>query len=75
MELGPIRRLETADILMADNLGKLPFTLKLSRRALNIIKQNITFSLGIKLVALLLVILNVTQEKKKEASHKFGLLM
>jgi Zn2+/Cd2+-exporting ATPase len=49
--------LETADIaLMADDLGKLPFTLKLSRSALTIIKQNITFSLGIKLVALLLVI-------------------
>jgi Zn2+/Cd2+-exporting ATPase len=49
--------LETADIaLMADDLEKLPFTLKLSRRALNIIKQNMTFSLGIKLVALLLVI-------------------
>ena len=49
--------LETADIaLMADDLGKLPFTVKLSRSALNIIKQNITFSIGIKLVALLLVI-------------------
>lgn len=49
--------LETADIaLMADDLGKLPFTVKLSRKALSIIKQNITFSLGIKLVALLLVI-------------------
>ncbi|MDR7237774.1 Cd2+/Zn2+-exporting ATPase [Neobacillus drentensis] len=49
--------LETADIaLMADDLGKLPFTLKLSRKALYIIKQNITFSLGIKLLALLLVI-------------------
>jgi Zn2+/Cd2+-exporting ATPase len=49
--------LETADIaLMADDLGKLPFTLKLSRKALYIIKQNITFSLGIKLVALLLII-------------------
>lgn len=49
--------LETADIaLMADDLGKLPFTVNLSRKALSIIKQNITFSLGIKLVALLLVI-------------------
>jgi Zn2+/Cd2+-exporting ATPase len=49
--------LETADIaLMADDLGKLPFTVKLSRKALTIIKQNITFSLGIKLIALLLVI-------------------
>lgn len=49
--------LETADIaLMGDDLKKLPFTIKLSRKALTIIKQNITFSLVIKLVALLLVI-------------------
>lgn len=49
--------LETADIaLMADDLGKLPFTVLLSRKAMTIIKQNITFSVGIKLVALLLVI-------------------
>ena len=38
--------LETADIaLMSDDLSKLPFTIKLSRRALRTIKQNITFSL------------------------------
>ncbi len=49
--------LETADIaLMADDLKKLPFTIKLSRKALTIIKQNIAFSLGIKILALLLVI-------------------
>jgi Cd2+/Zn2+-exporting ATPase len=49
--------LETADIvLMGDDLRKLPFTVKLSRKALTIIKQNITFALGIKIVALLLVI-------------------
>lgn len=49
--------LETADIaLMADDLAKLPFTIKLSRKALQIIKQNITFSLVIKAVALLLII-------------------
>lgn len=49
--------LETADIaLMADDLKKLPFTIRLSRKALTIIKQNITFSLTIKLLALLLVI-------------------
>ncbi|MEK4191432.1 heavy metal translocating P-type ATPase [Paenibacillus sp. FSL L8-0494] len=48
--------LETADIaLMSDDLSKLPYTIKLSRKALIIIKQNITFSLAIKLVALLLV--------------------
>jgi Zn2+/Cd2+-exporting ATPase len=49
--------LETADIaLMNDDLNKLPFTIKLSRKTLQIIKQNITFSLAIKLVALLLVV-------------------
>ncbi|WYP26922.1 heavy metal translocating P-type ATPase [Alkalihalobacillus sp. FSL W8-0930] len=49
--------LETADIaLMGDDLKKLPYTVKLSRRALAIIKQNITFSLGIKLLALMLVV-------------------
>ena len=49
--------LETADVaLMGDDLRKLPYTIKLSRKALTIIKQNITFSLGIKLVALLLVV-------------------
>jgi len=49
--------LETADIaLMADDLEKLPFTIRLSRKALQIIKQNITFSLAIKAVALLLIV-------------------
>lgn len=49
--------LETADIaLMADDLEKLPYTIALSRKALHVIKQNISFSLGVKLIALLLVI-------------------
>lgn len=49
--------LETADItLMNDDLKKLPFIIQLGRRTLRIIKQNITFSLVIKLVALLLVV-------------------
>lgn len=49
--------LETADIaLMSDDLRQLPYTIQLSRRALSIIKQNISFALGIKIVALLLVI-------------------
>lgn len=48
--------LETADIaLMSDDLRKLPYTMKLSRKALAIIKQNITFSLAVKAAALLLV--------------------
>lgn len=48
--------LETADIaLMADDLSKLPFAINLSRKALRIIKQNIAFSLLVKLAAVLLV--------------------
>ncbi|PLR78677.1 heavy metal translocating P-type ATPase [Bacillus sp. V3-13] len=49
--------LETADIaLMADDLTKLPYTIQLSRKALGIIKQNITFALGLKVLALLFII-------------------
>lgn len=48
--------METADIvLMADNLEKLPHTMKVSKKALTIIKQNIWFSIIVKLVALVLI--------------------
>ena len=48
--------METADIvLMADNLDKLPHTMKLSRKSLTIIKQNIWFSIIIKVIALVLI--------------------
>ncbi|WP_394122162.1 heavy metal translocating P-type ATPase [Planococcus donghaensis] len=49
--------LETADIaLMADDLEKLPYTIRLSRKTLRIIKENIVFALGLKIIALLLII-------------------
>ncbi|MFC0523732.1 heavy metal translocating P-type ATPase [Pontibacillus salicampi] len=49
--------LETADIaLMADDLEKVPYTIGISRKAFQIIKQNISFSLIVKAIALLLVI-------------------
>ncbi|MFC4597796.1 heavy metal translocating P-type ATPase [Cohnella hongkongensis] len=49
--------LETADIaLMADDLRKLPYTIKLSKKTLAVIKQNVAFSLGIKLLALILIV-------------------
>ncbi|WP_432805973.1 heavy metal translocating P-type ATPase [Halalkalibacter oceani] len=49
--------LETADVaLMSDDLKQLPYLISLSRKALRIIKQNIAFSLGLKLLALLLVV-------------------
>lgn len=49
--------LETADVaLMSDDLDKLPYTIRLSRKALHIIKENIMFALGLKIIALLLII-------------------
>ena len=49
--------LETADVaLMGDDLEKLPYTIRLSRKALHIIKENIMFALGLKIIALLLII-------------------
>jgi Cd2+/Zn2+-exporting ATPase len=49
--------LETADVaLMADDLDKLPFAVKLSRRARRIIQQNVALSLGIKAVFLALAV-------------------
>ncbi|MBC7076602.1 MAG: heavy metal translocating P-type ATPase, partial [Syntrophomonadaceae bacterium] len=49
--------LETADIvLMSDDLNKLPYIIKLGRRTLRIIRQNIVFALVIKVSILLLVI-------------------
>lgn len=52
--------IETADVvLMADNLEQLPYMVKLSRRALRIIRQNIIFSIGIKFVAMILVFMGI----------------
>ncbi len=49
--------LETADVaLMADELDQLPYTIQLSRKTLRIIKENIMFALGLKILALLLII-------------------
>jgi Cd2+/Zn2+-exporting ATPase len=49
--------LETADVaLMADDLGKLPLAVRLSRRARRIIGQNVALSLGIKAVFLALAL-------------------
>ncbi|MFD2760112.1 heavy metal translocating P-type ATPase [Lentibacillus juripiscarius] len=49
--------LETADVaFMGDDVTKLPYTVKLSRKTLAIIKENISFAIGIKILALLLVI-------------------
>jgi Cd2+/Zn2+-exporting ATPase len=52
--------LETADVaLMADDLTRLPFTIRLSRQALSIIRQNVAFSLIVKAVFLALAVAGV----------------
>ncbi len=49
--------LEIADIaLMADDLEKLPLALRLSRKTLRVIKENITFSLVVKAIFLALAV-------------------
>ncbi|WP_150466715.1 heavy metal translocating P-type ATPase [Francisella sp. SYW-9] len=43
--------IETADIaLMSDDIGKLPWLIKHSKRTLNIIKQNVTFAIAVKAI-------------------------
>ena len=55
--IGTDAAIETADIaLMSDDLSKLPWLIRHSRRTLKIIKQNITFALGLKLVFIALAI-------------------
>jgi Cd2+/Zn2+-exporting ATPase len=57
---GSDQALETADIaLMADDLKQLPYAIRLSRFARNVIRQNIGFSLGVKLTFMLLAIAGV----------------
>ena len=50
--------LETADIvLMSSDLAKLPFAIKLSRKAGRIIRQNVFFAVGVIITLILLTIL------------------
>ena len=52
--------LETADVaLMTDDLGKLAYVIKLSHKTVVIIKQNIAFSISIKVIFLLLLFLGL----------------
>ncbi len=49
--------LETADVaLMSDDLGKLPFVVKLSRKARAVVRQNVALSLAIKALFLALAV-------------------
>ena len=52
--------IETADIaLMSDDISKIPWLIKHSRRTVAIIKQNIVFALGVKVVFLVLAFMGL----------------
>ncbi|QBG46106.1 heavy metal translocating P-type ATPase [Verrucomicrobia bacterium S94] len=52
--------IETADIaLMSDDLTRIPWLIRHAQRTLNIIRQNIIFALGLKLVFMGLAVANV----------------
>jgi Cd2+/Zn2+-exporting ATPase len=54
--------LETADVaLMADDLSKLPFAVGLSRASRDIIRQNLTISLGIIFLLIITSVLGLMQ--------------
>ena len=57
---GTAQAMETADItLMSDDLRQLPFAIRLARATMQTIRANVVFSIGIKLVFLVLVLLGV----------------
>jgi len=58
--MGTDAAIETADVaLMSDDLAKLPWLIRHSRRTMGIIKANIAIALGIKVVFLLMAVLQV----------------
>ncbi|HCE16474.1 MAG TPA: cadmium-translocating P-type ATPase [Anaerolinea thermolimosa] len=54
---GSAAAMETADVvLMSGDLSRLPFAVRLARRTLGLIRQNVAVSLGIKLLFILLAL-------------------
>ena len=48
--------IESADaVIISDNLTKIPETVRIARKTLNISKQNIVFAIGVKVLAMILV--------------------
>lgn len=53
--VGSDAAIEAADVvLMDDDLSKLPLSLRISRRTMRIVRENIVFALGVKLAVLIL---------------------
>lgn len=63
--------LETADVaLMADDLGKLPFAVGLSRTSRKIIQQNLAFSLGVITLLIITSVLGLVQLSWTVIAHE-----
>ncbi|HEY3289385.1 MAG TPA: cation-translocating P-type ATPase [Anaerolineae bacterium] len=57
---GTAQAMETADVvLMRDDLGQLPFAIRLSRAAMSTIRANIVFSIAVKLIVFVIVLLGL----------------
>lgn len=68
--------LETADVaLMADKLGNLPFAIGLSRKARQIIKQNVLISLGMVIILIPLTIMGVAKMGPAVIGHEGSTLV
>ena len=53
--VGSDAAIEAADVvLMDDDLNKIPLSIRISRRTMRIVKENIIFALGVKLAVLVL---------------------
>lgn len=53
--IGSDSAIEAADIvLMDDNLEKIPVAIRISKKTMSIVKQNIVFSIGVKLLVMIL---------------------
>ena len=68
---GTAAALETADVvLMADDLGKLPFAIALSRATRSAVRQNLLFSLGVIAVLVVTSVLGVTSISAAVVFHE-----
>lgn len=58
--LGSDAAIETADaVILNDSLMKLPLLIKISKRTMSIVKQNIVFSFGVKILVMILSVFNI----------------
>ena len=61
-QIGSDTALEASDVIItSDDLSKIPLAMRISRRTMSIVKQNIALSLGIKVAVLLLTLFGMSE--------------